>query len=132
MRQLIAALLTTGLLVAMVAPVVAQDKAATKPSKLATRTVKGTVKSTTADAIVVRGIEKEKEREWAFSVDNNTTVRKGNQSASAAQLKEGDSVTVNYTERDGKIIAQSVTVTDGGGPSTPPVRSPSSKPAPSK
>jgi Cu/Ag efflux protein CusF len=110
MRQLIAALLTAGFMMAMVGPVVAQDKATTKPSKLEARTVNGTVQSITATAIVVRGMEKDKEREWAFSVDDKTTVRKGSQAASAATLKEGDKVTVNYTERDGKIIAQSVTV----------------------
>jgi hypothetical protein len=122
MRQLIAALLTAGFMMAMVGPVVAQDKAAT-PSKLEMRTVNGTVQSTTGTAIVVRGMEKDKERDWAFSVDDKTTVRKGGQGASAATLKEGDRVTVNYTERDGKIVAQSVTVTDGASPSpSPPVR----------
>jgi hypothetical protein len=125
MRQRIAALLTAGFMMVMVGPVVAQDKAA-KPSKLETRTVNGTVQSTTGTAIVVRGKEKDKEREWAFSVDDKTTVRKGSQSASATMLKEGDKVTVNYTERDGKIVAQSVTVTDGASPSSsPPVRVPS-------
>jgi Domain of unknown function (DUF5666) len=124
MRQLIA-LLTAGFMMAMVGPVVAQDKAAT-PSKLEMRTVNGTVQSTTGTAIVVRGMEKDKERDWAFSVDDKTTVRKGGQGASAATLKEGDRVTVNYTERDGKIVAQIVTVTDGASPSpSPPVRAPS-------
>jgi Domain of unknown function (DUF5666) len=124
MRQLIA-LLTAGFMMAMVGPVVAQDKAA-KPSKLETRTVNGRVQSTTGTAIVVRGMEKDKEGDWAFSVDDKTTVRKGGQGASAATLKEGDRVTVNYTERDGKVVAQSVTVTDGASPSSsPPVRAPS-------
>ena len=123
MRQLIA-LLTAGFMMAMVGPVVAQDNAA-KPSKLETRTVNGTVQSTTGTAIVVRGMEKDKERDWAFSVDDKTTIRKGGQGASAATLKEGDRVTVNYTERDGKIVAQSVTVTGASPSSGPPVRAPS-------
>ena len=126
MRPVIATLLTAGFMMAMVGPVAAQDKAATKPSKLETRTVTGTVQSTTANAIVVRGMEKDKERAWAFSVDDKTTVRKGGQGHSAAALKEGDKVTVNYAERDGKIVAQSVTVTSGAGPSSgPPARAPS-------
>jgi hypothetical protein len=108
-------------MMAMVGPVVAQDKAA-KPSKLETRTVNGTVQSTTGTAIVVRGMEKDKERDWAFSVDDKTTIRKGGQGASAAMLKEGDRVTVNYTERDGKIVAQSVTVTGASPSSAPPAR----------
>lgn len=122
MRAVIATLVTAGFLGAMVGPVGAQDK----PSKLETRTVTGTVQSTSANAIVVRGMEKDKEREWAFSVDDKTTVRKGGQGHSAAALKEGDRVTVNYSERDGKIVAQSVTVTSGAGPSSgPPARAPS-------
>jgi len=122
MRSAIATLLTTGLMMVTVGPVVAQDK----PSKLETRTVTGTVQSTTANALVVRGMEKDKEREWAFSVDDKTMVRKGGQGHSAAALKEGDNVTVNYSERDGKIVAQSVTVTGGAGPSSgPPARAPS-------
>jgi hypothetical protein len=129
MRAVIATLLTAGFLVAMVGPVAAQDKAATTPSKLATRTVTGTVQSTTANAIVVRGMEKDREREWAFSVDDKTKVRKGGQGHSAAALKEGDRVTVNYSERDGKIIAQSVTVASGAGPL---LGSPARAPAPSK
>jgi hypothetical protein len=92
MRQLIAALLTAGLMMALVTPAAAQGKATTTPSKLQTRTVIGTVQSTTADAIVVRGMEKAKEREWAFSVDDKTTVLKGGQHASAATLKAGDRV----------------------------------------
>ena len=123
MRQLIA-LLTAGFMMAMVGSVVAQDKAA-KPSKLEMRTVNGTVQNTTGTAIVVRGMEKDKERDWAFSVDDKTTVRKGGQGASAAMLKEGDRVTVNYTERDGKIVAQSVTVTGASPSSAPPARAPS-------
>jgi len=125
MRHVIAPLLTAAIMISMVGPLAAQDKAAI-PSKLQTRTVIGTVRSTTANAIVVRGIEKDKERQWAFSVDDKTTVRKGGHGKSAATLKEGDSVTVDYAERDGKIIAQNVTVTDGASPLLgPPVRAPS-------
>ena len=80
----------------------------------------GTVKSANPDGFVVRGVEKDKEREWAFSLDDRTAVRKSGQTAAKADLKEGDRVTVNYTERDGKIVAQSVTVTGGATGSRPP------------
>jgi hypothetical protein len=50
-------------------------------------------------------------------VDDKTTVRKGGQSQAAA-LKEGDRVTASYTERDGNIIAQSISVGDSASSSS--------------
>jgi len=101
-------------------PASAQDKTSTerktdikaeRAAKNGIRNVTGTVKSTTPDAIVVLGKEQKKEREWAFSIDDKTTIRKGGQAgAQASDIKAGDSVTVGYTERDGKVVAQSVTV----------------------
>ena len=122
MRTLFSAVMGLGLLVVFAAPTVAQEKAST----LGTRTVMGTVKSKTANALVVKSMEQKKEREWAFSVDDTTTVRQGRTDSSLATLKEGDRVTVNYTERDGKIIAQSVTIDTGNPLTTPPARAPAS------
>jgi hypothetical protein len=87
------------------------DSKAERAAKNGIRNVTGTVKSTTPDAIVVLGKEQKKEREWAFSIDDKTTIRKSGQAgAQASDIKAGDSVTVGYTERDGKVVAQSVTV----------------------
>lgn len=107
-RAVFSLLVTAGFVAAAVGPVSAQD--ATKASNLGTPTVTGTVKSAAPDGFVVRGVEQNKEREWAFSLDDRTAVRKNGQTAAKADLREGDRVTVNYTERDGKIVAQSVTV----------------------
>ena len=94
------------------------DIKAERAARNGIRNVTGTVKSTTPEAIVVLGKEQKKEREWAFSIDDKTTIRKGGQAgAQASDIKAGDSVTVGYTERDGKVVAQSVTVNGAAGTS---------------
>jgi hypothetical protein len=85
----------------------AEKKAEKKP---AAKTAKGTVKSASADSIVVAGKEKGKDAEWTFAVDPKTKVKKGGKDAMAADVKEGDMVQVRYTEDGGKAVAQSVTV----------------------
>jgi hypothetical protein len=105
-------------------PASAQDKPSTagktgvqtdRPARNGVRNVTGTVKSATADSLVVQGKERKKEREWAFSIDDKTTIRRrGQAGAPASDIKAGDSVTVSYTERDGKVVAQSVTVNGAG------------------
>ena len=87
----------------------AQDAATSKDAR---GTVTGTVQSATSDGIVVKGKERDKEREWAFSVDGTTRIRRGSQPSSVADVKAGDLVTVNYAGRDGKIVALTVTVAE--------------------
>ena len=82
------------------------DKAAAK--KLSTKSASGTVKSASADSIVVAGKEKGKETEWTFAVDAKTKIKKGGKDATAADVKAGDTVQVKYTEDGGKAMAQSV------------------------
>ena len=80
-------------------------------SNVGTRSVTGTVKRTMDKGIVVVGRETgEKDREWAFALDAGTRIEAGGQVRNANDLRQGDPVTVTYTNRDGKIIAQSVTV----------------------
>ncbi len=80
-------------------------------SRLGPRTVTGTVKKTTENGLVVVGREKgQKDKEWAFAVDPATRVEAGGKVKATSELREGDPVTVTYTNRDGKIVAQSVTV----------------------
>jgi hypothetical protein len=85
-----------------------EKKAEKKP---AAKTANGTVKSASADSVVVSGKDKGgKEAEWTFAVDPKTTIKKGGKAITAADIKAGDSVQVKYTEADGKAMAQSVTV----------------------
>ena len=80
-------------------------------SSVGTRRVMGTVKQTTDKGIVVVGREKgKKDREWAFVLDAGTRIDAGGQVRGVSDLRQGDPVTVIYTNRDGKIVAQSVTV----------------------
>jgi hypothetical protein len=78
--------------------------------KPAAKTASGTVKSASADTIVVAGKEKGKETEWTFAVDPKTTVKKGGKELAASDLKAGDPVQVRYVEEGGKQVAQSITV----------------------
>ena len=84
----------------------AGDKAAAK--KPAAKSASGTVKSASADSIVVAGKEKGKDAEWTFAVDAKTKIKKGGKDATAADVKAGDTVQVKYTEDGGKAMAQSV------------------------
>lgn len=88
----------------------AADKAEKKADKKpAAKNASGTVKSASADSIVVAGKEKGKEMEWTFAVDPKTKIKKSGKEAMAADLKAGDTVQVKYTEEGGKATAQSVT-----------------------
>ena len=80
-------------------------------STVGTHSVTGTVKETTDKGIVVSGRETgTKDQEWAFVVDANTRIAAGGKARGVSDLRQGDSVTVTYTNRDGKIVAQSVSV----------------------
>ena len=78
--------------------------------KMTSKTANGTVKSASADSIVVAGKDKGKDAEWTFAVDGKTTVKKGGKSVAAADLKPGDSVSVRYMDHEGKAVAQAVNV----------------------
>ena len=119
MRGLVA--LTVALaLGASAIPAAAQQQRDVKPgtntvrehdsSKLGTRSVTGTVKDATANGLVIVGRETgQDEKEWAFAVDTGTRVDPGGK-AQARELRAGDPVTVTFTDRDGKIVAQSIKV----------------------
>ena len=78
--------------------------------KMSSKTANGTVKSASADSLVVAGKEKGKDTEWTFAVDSKTTVKKGGKSVAASDVKPGDSVSVRYMDHDGKAVAQAVNV----------------------
>jgi hypothetical protein len=76
----------------------------------AIRNVSGTVRTASADTVVVAGKDKGRDTEWTFAVEPVTNIRKGSKSITAADLRTGDAVQVRYTERDGKAMAQSILV----------------------
>lgn len=112
----VAAAFTTGTAGFAVAQAPAPEKKMEKPAeksgekKPAAKNANGTVKSASADSLVVAGKEKGKNAEWTFAVDPKTMIKKGGKSITAGDLKAGDSVHVRYTEADGKAVAQAVNV----------------------
>lgn len=79
-----------------------------------TRSVTGRVKMTTDKGLVVVGREAgQKDREWAFVLDPATRIEASGKAQVASELREGDAVTVTYTDRDGKVVAQSIKVGAG-------------------
>src|SRR5262245_54985951 len=90
-------------------PAEAKPKADVKKAKNAM----GTVKSASADSLVVAGKEKGKDAEWTFAVDSKTAIRKSGKAITAADLKPGDQVQVRYMDHDGKATAMAVQVKAG-------------------
>jgi hypothetical protein len=63
------------------------------------------------NGLVVVGREAGKaDREWAFILDASTRVDRAGQLQCVVYLRQGDPVTVSYTNGDGKVVAQSVTL----------------------
>jgi hypothetical protein len=87
----------------------AEDKKA-GDKKMAKKNATGTVKAASADSITVAGKEKGKEAEWTFAVDPKTAIKKAGKPITPADVKTGDSVSVQYMEHDGKQVASAVTV----------------------
>jgi hypothetical protein len=79
-------------------------------AKKATRSVSGTVKSSSPEAVVVAGHDKGRDAEWTFAVEPTTFIRKGSKSITARDLKAGDVVQVRFSEMEGKAMAQSIVV----------------------
>jgi hypothetical protein len=103
------------------------EKAARPDTKAASKNARGTVKSASADSLVVTGKEKGKEAEWTFSVDPQTKIKKAGKDVSAGDLAAGDAVQVRYTEQAGKMVAQSVTATAGRRGGNPCAAKPAAK-----
>lgn len=88
-----------------------EKPATTKAKKPAAKSATGMVKSASADSVVVAHKVKGKEAEDTFAVDPNTKIKKAGKTATAADLAEGDHVTVRYTSEGGKMMASSITAT---------------------
>ena len=83
------------------------DKAA---QKRVVRSVSGSIRTASSEAIVVVGRDKGREIEWTFALEPTTNIRKGNKSIVGKDLKVGENVQVRFSERDGKAVAESVIV----------------------
>lgn len=97
-------------------PAPAQKPAEMKPKSSDVKKAKnaqGTVKSASADSLVVAGKEKGKDAEWTFAVDSKTAIRKSGKAITAADLKPGDQVHVRYMDHEGKATAMAVQVKPG-------------------
>ncbi len=96
-------------------PAPAQKPAETKPKSdvKKAKNAMGTVKSASADSLVVAGKEKGKDAEWTFAVDAKTAIRKSGKAITAADLKAGDQVQVRYMDHEGKATAMAVQVKPG-------------------
>jgi len=90
-------------------PAEAKPKSDVKKAKNAM----GTVKSVSADSLVVGGKEKGKDAEWTFAVDSKTAIRKSGKAITATDLKPGDQVQVRYMDHEGKATAMAVQVKPG-------------------
>lgn len=71
----------------------------------------GTVKAATANSLTLVG---KGNKELTFAVDPKTSIKKAGKAVVATDLKEGDSVHVQFTETEGKLLAKAVTVKAGG------------------
>ncbi len=96
-------------------PAPAQKPAEAKPKSdvKKAKNAMGTVKSVSADSLVVGGKEKGKDAEWTFAVDSKTAIRKSGRAITATDLKPGDQVQVRYMDHEGKATAMAVQVKPG-------------------
>ena len=74
------------------------------------RTANGTVKSATADSVVVAGKDKGKDVDWTFSVNDTTQIKKAGKDVTAKDLAPGDGVNIRYMEHEGKAVASIINV----------------------
>lgn len=90
----------------------ADAPAATKSGekKMPVKTANGTVKSVTADSVVVAGKDKGKDVEWTFSINNKTQIKKAGKDVVAKDLAVGDGVNVRYMDHEGKAVASAINV----------------------
>ncbi len=107
-KKLFALLLSLAFLHATVGLATAQEKRVANPcaanpcaAKPATKakTAEGTVKSVSAMSLVIEGKDK---KEWTFIIS-------GAVAEAAKKLKAGDTVSISYTEADGKMMAGKIT-----------------------
>jgi hypothetical protein len=109
-RMLVALVLALALGAPGVAAAQTSTPGSTSAKKTASRSVNGTVKSSSMETVVVVGRDKGRDAEWTFAVEPTTNIRKGGKSIIAGDLKPGDAVQVRFTEQGGKAMARSIVV----------------------
>ena len=87
-----------------------EDKKDASMKKAVHHTAVGTVKSVSADSVVVAGKAKGKDTEWTFALNDKTKIKKAGKDVTAKDLAAGDKVTVRYTDEAGKTTALAVNV----------------------
>jgi ribosomal protein S1 len=101
--KLYALLLSLAFVHATVGLAIAQEKKAANPCAakpaMKAKTAEGAVKSVSATTLVVEGKDK---KEWTFTIG-------GAVAESAKKLKAGDTVSISYTEAEGKMRAGKIT-----------------------
>ena len=119
-RKFLVLLLGTVFLVGSAGLVAAQEKktedkkaAETTPAKAVGKAMNanGTVKAVSADSVTVLDAAK---KQRTFAVDTKTSIKKAGKAIVATDLKEGDPVHVRFTEADGKLHADAISVKAGG------------------
>lgn len=127
---------TTGFVAAQTTPPEkkADAPAATKPvaKKMPVKTANGTVKSATADSVVVAGKDKGKDVDWTFSVNDKTQIKKGGKDVMAKDLAAGDGVNVRYMDHEGKSVASAINVRSKPAVAKDTTKAPDTKPADKK
>ena len=74
----------------------------------------GTVKAASANGVTIVGKVGKDTKEWMFSVDGKTSIKKAGKAITAGDLKAGDPVHVQFTDAEGKMLAKAITVKAGG------------------
>lgn len=81
------------------------------PAAPAVKQVTGMVKTATADSVVVStGKDKLSMKDMTFGLAADTKIMKDGKAITAKDLTDKDTVTVHYSEADGKMHAKSVAV----------------------
>jgi len=89
-----------------------QQPCGAKPAAAKLKRASGTVKSVSADSLVIEVTEKDKsKKDLTFALDKSSKLSKGGKSVIAKDMAAGDSARVSYEEKEGKMTAKSVTVT---------------------
>lgn len=78
--------------------------------KMPVKAANGTVKSATADSVVVTGKDKGKDVDWTFSINDTTQIKKAGKDVTAKDLAPGDGVNVRYMDHEGKSVASAINV----------------------
>ena len=134
-RQISAWAITVALVAGMALPVLAQGTQTApaakapaktdvpKPAVAKPKSATGTVKTASAESLVV--LDKDK-KEWTFAVAKDTKIMKGGKAVEPKDLAEHDSVTIQFTEANGKMTAKTVTVKPAKTAAKAPAKKPQS------